>query len=344
MLSVSIAMATYNGQKHIRQQLESLAAQDHPPAELVVTDDASTDETLSILDYFSKSSSFPVRIYRNESRLGYRANFMRAANLCRSDLIAFCDQDDRWYPTKIAACVARFTEPELLLVHHNADVVTDDDRQIGHLHGFTPSKAVSAPLSLEPFAFALGFTQVFRSSLLELSNFWPMSINHQFDHEPLAHDQWFYFLASILGKIGYLNEPLAAYIQHGGNTFGYSAESSHLQKLRIGLKNSADRLSLTLAAANIRAAILDAAKVKLEGAQRDRAEIAAKYYRRLSEFQTIRKKIYISTSLGERLAAFLKLLASGAYGGNWGLSGKSLIKDMCVGVPIGDLTGGSFKQ
>lgn len=329
-------MATCNGQKHIRKQLESLAAQSYSPAELVVTDDASEDDTLSILDKFAKSSSFPVRIYRNENRLGYRANFMRAANLCTSDLISFCDQDDSWYSTKIAACVSRFTEPEILLVYHNAEVVTDDGRRMGNLNTFSASRAVSSPLSVKPLSHVLGFTQVFRSSLLDLSDLWPMSIDHQSDNEPMAHDQWFYFLASILGKIGYLNEPLAAYIQHGRNIHGSSGKTNHLQlTIKYGLQNSADQLSRQAAAADSRAAILEAVKTKFTGVLSERARTAAGHYRRLSELNVSRRKIYVSTSFGERLVAFLKLLMIGGYGGTWSFSRKSFIKDLCMGVPIG---------
>lgn len=336
MLSVSVAMATYNGQKHIRRQLESLAAQSHPPAELVITDDGSKDDTLSILDDFAKSSSFPVRAYRNESRLGYRANFMRAATLCGSDLIAFCDQDDNWYPNKLAACVSRFTEPEMLLVYHNADVVLDDGRRTGNLNAFSAGRAVSLPLSLKPLGHVLGFTQVFRNSLLKLTDLWPMSIDHQFDNERMAHDQWFYFLASVLGKIGYLDEPLAAYVQHGQNTYGHSGRTNHLQlAIQYGLQDSAAQLGRRMAATNCRAAILEAAKAQLDSPQNERAAAAARKYRRLSELNAARKKIYVSSKFGERLNSFVKLLGSRGYGGTWNLTGKSFIKDLCIGVPFG---------
>lgn len=344
MLSVSVAMATYNGQLHIKQQLESLAEQTHLPAELVVTDDASNDDTLSILTSFAESSPFPVHIHPNESRLGYRANFMRAAGLCKAELIAFCDQDDRWYSKKIATCVSRFTEPEMLLVYHDADVVTEGGRQISLLNNFAARKPISLPLSLKPLAHALGFTQIFRRSLLELSNFWEMSIDQQFDNERMAHDQWFFFLASTLGTIGYLNEPLAAYIQHGKNTFGRGAEIGPLQKLQLKLRNPTDQLSRRAAAAENRARILEEAESTLRPVERERAETAAKKYRRLSDLNIIRKRIYASAAFGDRLGAWLEILKTQGYGGTWNLAGTSLIKDLCIGVPIGPLAGVSFKQ
>src|SRR5690348_15252804 len=123
MLSVSVAMATYNGANHIRRQLNSLAAQTLSCSELIISDDNSTDATLEIIRSFAADAPFPVQIHRNDARIGYRANFMKVASLCRSDLIAFCDQDDFWRPTKIAACITPFVDPELLLTYHNAIVV-----------------------------------------------------------------------------------------------------------------------------------------------------------------------------------------------------------------------------
>ena len=99
-----------NGRKHIRRQLDSLAAQTLIPAELVVTDDGSDDDTISVVDAFAKNAPFAVKVFRNEVRLGYRKNFMRAASLCQSELIAFCDQDDYWYPNKIEVSVRPFTD------------------------------------------------------------------------------------------------------------------------------------------------------------------------------------------------------------------------------------------
>ena len=101
---ISIAMATYNGSKYLREQLDSLAAQTLPPCELVVTDDGSTDDTLGILDRFRRRAPFPVHLHRNEQRLGYRDNFLKAAQLCSGELIAFCDQDDVWMPDKLLSC------------------------------------------------------------------------------------------------------------------------------------------------------------------------------------------------------------------------------------------------
>ena len=122
-LSVSVAMGAYNGTAFLEPQLASLAAQTRLPVELVVCDDNSRDDTVAVLERFAAQAPFEVRIVRNETNLGFGANFMKASGLCRGDLIAWCDQDDVWAPEKLARCVAAFeTDPEAVLVVHSLQI------------------------------------------------------------------------------------------------------------------------------------------------------------------------------------------------------------------------------
>ena len=214
-------MATYNGEQYIRRQLDSLAAQTLLPAELIIADDKSDDNTIAVIETFAKSAPFPVKIFRNGNRLGYRNNFMHAANLCQSEFVAFCDQDDYWQQHKIEASVKPFSDAEVLLTYHNADVVAADGERIGTLTERVPRQQVLPALSSGPWLHALGFTEVFRRSLLQWSDLWPRSLDQDRRGQPLAHDQWFFFLASALGTIVYIDEPLVAYVQHGANTYGW---------------------------------------------------------------------------------------------------------------------------
>lgn len=90
-------MTTYNGAKHIREQLDSILAQTETDFEVVICDDASNDSTQKILaEYASKDSRF--HIYINEKNLGFRENFNKTVSLCKGEFIAFSDQDDIWLP------------------------------------------------------------------------------------------------------------------------------------------------------------------------------------------------------------------------------------------------------
>src|SRR6476620_5065531 len=124
MAGISIALATYNGEKYLPAQLQSLARQTRLPTELVVFDDCSTDRTIDIINDFVSRAPFPVRVARNESRLGFVNNFMRAAQACQADLVAFCDQDDVWEPHKLAVMEPVFDDPDVLLAYHNATLTS----------------------------------------------------------------------------------------------------------------------------------------------------------------------------------------------------------------------------
>lgn len=115
---ISVAMCTYNGEKYLLEQLESIAAQTIKPAELVVCDDGSTDQTVKILHKFAASAPFPVTIHINQERLGVGRNFFKAIRLCTSDWVVLCDQDDVWLPDRIAVFekgISIFGEAKLLL-------------------------------------------------------------------------------------------------------------------------------------------------------------------------------------------------------------------------------------
>ena len=97
--TISVAMCTYNGDKYLWEQLQSIASQTRFPHELVICDDRFTDSTTDIIRDFTGSAPFPVRLHINPANLGAAAkgitrNFEQASRLCTGDLIAFCDQDD----------------------------------------------------------------------------------------------------------------------------------------------------------------------------------------------------------------------------------------------------------
>ena len=114
-------MATYNGEKYLQQQLDSIAAQTILPDELVVCDDCSTDKTIEILENFKQKVSFDVRILQNDVNSGYVKNFARVISEAKGDFVFMCDQDDSWFPNKIEVVLKTFEEnPNAQLVAHNA--------------------------------------------------------------------------------------------------------------------------------------------------------------------------------------------------------------------------------
>lgn len=105
---ISVAMATYNGEKYLKQQLDSIYSQDLLPDEVVVSDDGSSDSTLEILEEYHKKYGLTYSI--NEGQHGVNHNFYRAISLCNKEIIAICDQDDIWLPNKISTTYRKLCE------------------------------------------------------------------------------------------------------------------------------------------------------------------------------------------------------------------------------------------
>jgi glycosyltransferase involved in cell wall biosynthesis len=230
---LSIALATYNGERYLGEQLESLLHQTRLPDELVVFDDASTDSTPAIVREFAKAAPFPVRFQINAERLGSTRNFEAAIRACSGDIIFLCDQDDVWYPDKIASMEERFTEdPEAGAVFTDADVVDQDLRPFGpHLWDtvrfkqkdqarFAAHDALSVLLRRP---VVTGATMAFRSSYREL--ILPMP-------EIWIHDAWISLLIGAVSHLVALPVPLIAYRQHSANQIGIPRRGR--RKLRRG--------------------------------------------------------------------------------------------------------------
>lgn len=327
---ISVAMATYNGEKYLREQLDSIARQDLLPLELVITDDGSTDATLQIVDDFARHAPFPVRNFRNDTRLGFADNFLKAASLCQGDLIAFCDQDDIWMENKLSICAALFRDPRVSLAIHSARIITPSGQQAGYFPGFSTTKMLS-PSTCDPFAHVHGFAMVVRKYLLHISD------NSRRPSRFYGHDHWLWFLAAGAGRIATIADVLTLYRQHGSNAFGAPRARSLLQRA----KNFAGTFDY-----NRNAELeLDCARLLREAADRNpeyahRLERSAEMFELQSKLHSIRNRIYSREStLFGRASAFMHILALAGY-----LPGRSktrlglrdAAKDLVIGIPAGN--------
>lgn len=221
--SVSVALCTRNGGAYIAEQVRSILAQTPAPFELVVGDDASSDDTLAILERTVAESGpgVTLRILRNDPPLGVVGNFAATIAATSGDLVALSDQDDVWAPGKLAAVVARFTaDPDLLLVHSDARLVDGGGAPLGIalLDALEATPGERAGLERgDPFAVLLrrnlvtGATVVFRSRLLDVAAPFPAD---------WVHDEWLAVLAAALGGLRLDPAPLIDYRQHGSNEIG----------------------------------------------------------------------------------------------------------------------------
>jgi len=218
--SVSIALATYNGARFLPDQLESFLSQTLAPAELVACDDGSVDGTWEILEAFAERAPFPVRIHRNENTLGFGDNFLKAALLCTSSIVAFSDQDDVWLPGKLARLAIAFEREEIVFASHSARLVGPELRPSGGMLPHHRRFEIRGPLGNVPLRFVLGFSSCFRRDLLEGVPIEERPRDVHGSTRLQAHDQLIPFLANVLGSAAYLPEVLALYRRHGATTTG----------------------------------------------------------------------------------------------------------------------------
>ena len=92
---ISVALCTYNGEKYLPEQLDSIISQSFPPYEIIIVDDGSSDDTLSVLKQYSMKYQ-NIHVFCNEERLGFIGNFSLAVSKTHGDYVALADQDDIW--------------------------------------------------------------------------------------------------------------------------------------------------------------------------------------------------------------------------------------------------------
>ena len=109
-------MATYNGEKYISQQIDSILNQEFTDFNLIICDDQSTDQTIQIIkEYMQKDSR--ISLYINESNLGYNQNFMKLIQLSDSPFFSIADQDDIWYPNQLNDLYKAMSENNVDIVY-----------------------------------------------------------------------------------------------------------------------------------------------------------------------------------------------------------------------------------
>lgn len=218
--NVSIVMATYNGEKYLRQQLNSILEQTCQHFELIVVDDASTDETLSILNEYAASDD-RIHVYPAENNLGLVANFERGLRLAKGEFIALSDQDDIFRKDKIEQLMnALKAHPDRDLAVSDLSLIDEEGNEIARsMRRYQRLK----PRQGKPFRrllrsnFATGCAMMFRRRLLEPAI--------PFPPDCVVHDWWLAVIASSAkgGGIYLVEEPLTAYRQHRANVLGARA-------------------------------------------------------------------------------------------------------------------------
>lgn len=206
MTSISVCMATCNGAPFLREQVASILPQLGPADELVAVDDASSDNTVTILESFLDPR---IRIFRHAANQGVIRSFEHALREARGDIIFLSDQDDRWHYDKVSRVLQVFKEsPEITLVMTNAEFIDGEGLPLGVKTegGDRIRLGMMANVIRNRYR---GCTMTFRRCTLDWFLPFPADI-------PM-HDMWIGAINNLYGKSYFIDEPLIAYRRHGNN-------------------------------------------------------------------------------------------------------------------------------
>ena len=249
---ISILMATYNGEKYLSEQLDSLFAQTVQDFTLYISDDCSTDRTVRIIESYSQKHPGRIIFSRRSSNSGSaKFNFLNLMTAHKDDYVMLCDQDDVWLANKIELTLKRMKQAEQehgistpLLVHTELTATNFClSRNIGqyHLLGDLDCTRTALNYALVQNIVA-GCTIMYNRALAKL-------IIKPLEYCTM-HDWWLFLIASAFGKTVYLSEPTILYRQHGNNSVGVSEiktakyiiqKLTALQQIKRSLQNSSNQ-------------------------------------------------------------------------------------------------------
>lgn len=210
---VSVALASYNGERYIREQIESILANLTERDEIVVSDDGSKDNTLTVLQEYQKGR-IPLRILKGPGK-GIKKNFENAIRHCRGEYIFLSDQDDVWMKHKVERVLPYLEKGECRLLNHDARVM-DGELKEEIMPSFFAYRG-SAPGFVKNFVKNryMGCCMAFHRSLVPFALPLPEDIE--------MHDQWIGLVNDLTAKDSFfLREPLILYRRHDKNVSDFT--------------------------------------------------------------------------------------------------------------------------
>jgi len=229
-LKTSVILASYNGEKYIAEQLDSIAGQSLLPDEILIGDDGSSDQTAELIEkWIGEHPEMHAVLYRNAQTLGHKANFYSLMEKASGDLVFLCDQDDVWYRNKAERMVSEFERfPETGALSASYDVIGPNGKIIRKGSRSGKRKKISHAAFLGYPAFP-GMAMAFRKDigLKTLHHFGPAEPGSK----PKAmHDWAVNYTASKGGSMFFLDVPLTGYRRHENNASGMMCYEQREQK------------------------------------------------------------------------------------------------------------------
>lgn len=212
--SISVCIATYNGEKYIMEQINSIIKQLDVSDEIIVSDDKSTDSTIFLIKEICDPR---IKIFQNTGPKGYVSNFENALIHAKNDYIFLSDQDDIWMPNKVDICLNYLKQSDLVV--HDAIVVDKDQKIISE--SFYKDRGIKKTLvgNILKFGF-LGCCLAFNRKLLNKALPFPNN------HKLCTHDNWLFLVGKAFYKAKVIDDKLIYYRRHSANTSSGGKKSS----------------------------------------------------------------------------------------------------------------------
>lgn len=230
---VDILLATYNGEKYIKEQVESILNQTYENIQIIISDDCSTDNTRQVLKEYENNEK--IKIFYQEKNLGYVKNFEFLLKQVKSNLYMLSDQDDVWKKEKVEKSVEKIESEKLDLVFGDLEVVDENLNTLyksynRYMHLIHKIKKYQKDYRLQYLYNCMtGCTIISRKNWID--KVLPFPTNSKY----MIHDYWLGFVIALNGKVGYIEEPYILYRQHEKNQVGSkkaSKTASKLEKVR----------------------------------------------------------------------------------------------------------------
>ncbi|MBV8328645.1 glycosyltransferase family 2 protein [Chryseobacterium sp.] len=223
-VSVDILLPTYNGEKFLSEQIESILNQSFTDFRLLIRDDGSKDRTREMIKDFQSKDHRIVVIEDGEGNLGLVRSIEKLLRISDADTVFFADQDDFWLEEKIDLFLKNYNDPSVPTLIHSNCYVTDEDLNIKGLFLNAVSQREGLKDSFFHY-FVQGASAMINRKLKEYLLPFPDDI--------YIHDRYFHIISEIVGKRTYLEVPTMYYRQHGGNLIG---SQSLFQKIKRNFK------------------------------------------------------------------------------------------------------------